>query len=142
MFHRTVDFTLLFALNHCLSFVVLLLPPTYPYFDFDPSLLEIEGEREQRQPLQGNRTTESDDLPLVHQQLPVPSLFMIEDIAKGIGCNTGVDQPEFVSEDFDIPLLNIAPMITQRFDLSAEQLYARLKGLQDLIVVVSLSIAR
>ena len=104
-------------------------------FQLDPIAGPVEPERHQRQAFLLDRDAEPDDLGLVQQQLALPLGFVIAAVATLVRADMDVDEEGLSPTEPDVALAQVGPAVAQRLDLGADQLDARLKRLQNEVVV-------
>ena len=75
-----------------LALVPVLLAFGQRQLHFNPTIAEVESRRDQREPLLLSFTNELIQLILVHQQLPGPKGFMIENVAVFVRTDVRVDR--------------------------------------------------
>ena len=141
LFHYPVNITL--GLTVCLAvpLVVQLLAFAQAQLQLHPTVLEIQGQRDQRHAILHDPGLQLHDLPLMHQQTAGSDRVFIEYVAMLIGADVH-------AADEQLPILHGAERILQihlprpnGLDLRPEKLYARLKALQHEILVKSLAVA-
>src|SRR6185436_20265467 len=100
-----------------------------------PVALQIDGEGDDRLPLDLRTAHDAVDLPLLEQELPVALRRMVLAVAVAVRADVGADQPGLAVADLDEAVLELDPAHPRRLHLGAGEPQPRLERLQDVVVV-------
>jgi len=141
-FDHRARFAVGLALALSLAFVVELLALCNSYLQFYASILQVHLCGNESEALLLDLTGELVYFGPVQQQLPRARRFVIVAIAMAVGTDVNVYEPRFRASYLRVAVFQIASPFSNRFHLRARQRDTAFVSLEDVEVVVGLSIGR